>query len=56
MKRLLVSKMGRDAMMLGHADHAGGLLEDNSLITSLCELLERVWMHGSVQGKVIEHA
>eukprot|EP00117_Sycon_ciliatum_P015844 scpid14380/ scgid5989/ DENN domain-containing protein 5B; Rab6IP1-like protein len=50
-KRLLVSKMGRDAMMLGHADHAGGLLEDNSLITSLCELLERVWMHGSVQGK-----
>lgn len=51
-KRLLVSKMGRDALLLGHADHTVAASEDNTLITSLCDVLERVWSHGSHQKRV----
>ncbi|KAK7878903.1 hypothetical protein WMY93_030837 [Mugilogobius chulae] len=52
-KRLLVSKMGREAVELGHGDAMITGLEENTLIASLCDLLERIWSHGLLvkQGK-----
>ncbi|XP_076058045.1 DENN domain containing pinstripe isoform X2 [Oratosquilla oratoria] len=53
-KRMLVEKMGSEAVELGHGE-GGGLVgvEENTLIASLCDLLERIWAHGlqSKQGK-----
>ncbi|XP_007502592.2 DENN domain-containing protein 5B isoform X2 [Monodelphis domestica] len=52
-KRMLVEKMGHEAVELGHGEaHITGL-EENTLIASLCDLLERIWSHGLLvkQGK-----
>uniref|UniRef100_A0A5S6PJ09 Uncharacterized protein n=3 Tax=Brugia TaxID=6278 RepID=A0A5S6PJ09_BRUMA len=52
-KRMLVEKMGREALQLGHSDAIVNGLEENTLVASFCDLLERIWAHGSVkkQGK-----
>ena len=46
MKKILVQKMGQEAVDLGHADANVSGVEENTLIASLCDLLERVWSHG----------
>ncbi|KAL0962627.1 hypothetical protein UPYG_G00342960 [Umbra pygmaea] len=45
-KRMLVEKMGREAAELGHGEANITGLEENTLIASLCDLLERIWSHG----------
>ena len=48
-KRLLVQKMGREAFIMGHGELRGKNVtgvEENTLIASLCDLLERIWSHG----------
>ncbi|KAJ8006449.1 hypothetical protein DPEC_G00107380 [Dallia pectoralis] len=45
-KRMLVEKMGREAVDLGHGEANITGLEENTLIASLCDLLERIWSHG----------
>lgn len=48
-KRLLVQKMGREAFIMGHGELRGRSVtgvEENTLIASLCDLLERIWSHG----------
>lgn len=44
-KRMLVEKMGSEAVQLGHTTQTS-LVEENTLIASLCDLLERIWSHG----------
>ncbi|KAK7476297.1 hypothetical protein BaRGS_00032490, partial [Batillaria attramentaria] len=46
-KKMLVEKMGQEAVELGHGME-GALtgVEENTLIASLCDLLERIWSHG----------
>lgn len=52
-KRMLVEKMGQEAVELGHGEISITGVEENTLIASLCDLLERIWSHGlqSKQGK-----
>nr|CAD7395243.1 unnamed protein product [Timema cristinae] len=53
-KRMLVEKMGTEAVELGHGGEISIVgVEENTLIASLCDLLERVWSHGlqNKQGK-----
>ena len=52
---MLVDKMGQEAIELGHAD-AGTItgVEENTLIASLCDLLERVWSHGAHNKQVLK--
>lgn len=45
-KRMLVEKMGREAVELGHGEVNITGVEENTLIASLCDLLERIWSHG----------
>ncbi|KPP74473.1 hypothetical protein Z043_106363 [Scleropages formosus] len=45
-KRMLVEKMGKEAVELGHGEANITGLEENTLIASLCDLLERIWSHG----------
>uniref|UniRef100_A0AAQ5Z446 UDENN domain-containing protein n=1 Tax=Amphiprion ocellaris TaxID=80972 RepID=A0AAQ5Z446_AMPOC len=45
-KRMLVEKMGQEAVELGHGEANITGLEENTLIASLCDLLERIWSHG----------
>uniref|UniRef100_A0A8C7W497 DENN domain containing 5A n=1 Tax=Oncorhynchus mykiss TaxID=8022 RepID=A0A8C7W497_ONCMY len=45
-KRMLVEKMGREAVELGHGEVSITGVEENTLIASLCDLLERIWSHG----------
>ncbi|XP_064490137.1 DENN domain-containing protein 5B-like isoform X2 [Ornithodoros turicata] len=45
-KRMLVEKMGMEAVELGHADATITGLEENTLLASFCDLLERIWSHG----------
>lgn len=53
-KRMLVEKMGREAVELGHGEANITGLEENTLIASLCDLLERIWSHG-LQVKQVRH-
>lgn len=41
-----MEKMGREAVELGHGEASITGLEENTLIASLCDLLERIWSHG----------
>ncbi|XP_015187506.1 PREDICTED: DENN domain-containing protein 5B isoform X4 [Polistes dominula] len=52
-KRMLVEKMGSEAFALGHAKESLFGVEENTLVASLCDLLERIWSHGlqNKQGK-----
>uniref|UniRef100_A0A8C2D2T8 DENN/MADD domain containing 5A n=1 Tax=Cyprinus carpio TaxID=7962 RepID=A0A8C2D2T8_CYPCA len=45
-KRMRVEKMGREAVELGHGEVSITGVEENTLIASLCDLLERIWSHG----------
>ncbi|XP_039279311.1 DENN domain-containing protein 5B isoform X2 [Nilaparvata lugens] len=51
-KRMLVEKMGMEGVELGNTGQTS-LVEENTLIASLCDLLERIWSHGlqAKQGK-----
>lgn len=51
-KRMLVEKMGREAVELGHGEANITGLEENTLIASLCDLLERIWSHGLLVKQV----
>ncbi|XP_052890576.1 DENN domain-containing protein 5B [Anopheles moucheti] len=53
-KRMLLEKMGTEAIELGLSGEASVTgVEENTMIASLCDLLEKVWSHGliSKQGK-----
>lgn len=53
-KRMLLEKMGTEAIELGLSGEASVTgVEENTMIASLCDLLEKVWSHGLVnkQGK-----
>lgn len=43
---MLVEKMGHEAVELGHGEANITGLEENTLIATLCDLLERIWSHG----------
>eukprot|EP00057_Strongylocentrotus_purpuratus_P030402 XP_781573.4 PREDICTED: DENN domain-containing protein 5B isoform X2 [Strongylocentrotus purpuratus] len=45
-KKMLVFKMGQEAIELGHGDINRSGVEENTLIASLCDLLERIFSHG----------
>lgn len=51
---MLVEKMGREALQLGHSDAIVNGLEENTLVASFCDLLERIWAHGSVNKQVLQ--
>ena len=51
-KRILVDKMGQEAFDLGHRESVHVGVEENTLIASLCDLLERIWSHG-LQNKQV---
>lgn len=53
-KRMLVEKMGREAVELGHGEVSITGVEENTLIASLCDLLERIWSHGLQVKQVSE--
>lgn len=44
-KRMLVEKMP-EAANLGHGEARISGVEENMLIASLCDLIERIWGHG----------
>lgn len=44
-KRMLVEKLGAEAVELGHGEGLRGV-EENTLVASLCDLLERIFSHG----------
>lgn len=45
--------MGSEAVALGHGEVTLSGVEENTLVASLCDLLERIWAHGlHVKGKV----
>ena len=44
--------MGEEAVQLGHADPTLSGLEENTMIASLCDLLERIWSHGLTHKQV----
>ncbi|PAA49198.1 hypothetical protein BOX15_Mlig016023g1, partial [Macrostomum lignano] len=45
-KRMVVEKMGHEALELGHTDIELNGVEENTLVAGLCDLLERIWSHG----------
>ena len=49
---MLVQKMGQEAVDLGHGEVTVVGVEENTLIASLCDLLERIWSHGLQQKQV----
>ena len=51
-KRMLVEKMGTEAAALGHGELSLVGVEENTLIASLCDLMERIWSHG-LQSKQV---
>ena len=51
-KRMLVEKMGQEAVELGHGEITITGVEENTLIASLCDMFERTWGHG-VQSKQV---
>ena len=49
---MLVDKLGREAVELGHTDLNITGVEENTLVASFCDLLERIWSHGFVRKQV----
>ncbi|BHF78626.1 DENN domain-containing protein 5B [Sparganum proliferum] len=45
-KRMVIQKMGQEAANLGHNYHSLSEVEENTLVSGLCDLLERIWSHG----------
>lgn len=50
---MLVAKMGKEAVHLGHGDLGITGVEENTLVAGLCDLLERIWAHGLKKKQVI---
>lgn len=48
-------KLGQEAVELGHGSQIAFGIEENTLIASLCDLLERVWSHGVQLRQVREY-
>lgn len=51
-KRILLEKLGQEAVEWGHGAQFSGS-EENMLVASVCDLIERIWSHGlqNRQGK-----
>ncbi|KAI4485582.1 hypothetical protein M0802_012704 [Mischocyttarus mexicanus] len=47
----MIEKMGSEAVALGHSSESLSDVEENTLVASLCDLLERIWSHG-LQNKL----
>ncbi|XP_026468507.1 DENN domain-containing protein 5A-like [Ctenocephalides felis] len=45
-KRMLLEKLGPEAGTLGLSNGGLGGVEESTLVSSLCDLLERIWSHG----------
>nr|CDS23721.1 RUN [Echinococcus granulosus] len=45
-KRMVIQKMGQEALHLGHNYQSVSEVEENTLVSGLCDLLERIWSHG----------
>ncbi|KAF6768389.1 hypothetical protein AHF37_05686 [Paragonimus kellicotti] len=45
-KRMVLKKMGHEAVELGYVDPTVSVVEENTLVSGLCDLLERIWSHG----------
>jgi len=45
-KRILLEKLGQEAVEWGHGQPGFSGTEENMLVGSLCDLVERVWAHG----------
>ena len=48
-----MKKMGHEAIELGHEEGMLKGVEENTLIASLADLLERIWSHGLQTKKVL---
>lgn len=49
-KRMLLTKLGAEGVTLSSSNNASdkfGVVEESTLVASLCDFLERVWSHGS---------
>ncbi|VDO06288.1 unnamed protein product [Rodentolepis nana] len=44
--RMVIQKMGHEALHLGHNYQSVSEVEENTLVSGLCDLLERIWSHG----------
>nr|CDS27730.1 RUN [Hymenolepis microstoma] len=44
--RMVIQKMGHEALHLGHNYQSVSEIEENTLVSGLCDLLERIWSHG----------
>lgn len=47
--------MGKEAVQLGHLDAGITGVEENTLVASFCDLLERIWAHG-LKNKQVENS
>lgn len=45
-KRILLEKLGQEAVEWGHGKIGFSGTEENMLVGSLCDLIERIWAHG----------
>merc|ERR1712142_191905 len=45
-KRILLEKLGMEAVEWGHGQIGFNVTEENMLVGSLCDLIERIWAHG----------
>ncbi len=43
---MVIQKMGHEATNLGHNYQSVSEIEENTLVSGLCDLLERIWSHG----------
>lgn len=48
---MLVAALGAEAAALGHGCDAASAVEESTLVSSLCDLLERVWAHSLIHRK-----
>ncbi len=44
--------MGKEALHLGHNYQSVSEIEENTLVSGLCDLLERIWSHGLQKKRV----
>ncbi len=49
---MVIQKMGKEALHLGHNYQSVSEIEENTLVSGLCDLLERIWSHGLQKKRV----
>ena len=49
-KRILVEKLGQEAVEWGHGEIGFSSSEENMLVAIICDLIERIWSHGELTG------